>query len=218
MQLHYIYHSCFALEETDFLIVYDYWKDRNGLLEALLERYRDKDVYFIISHFHEDHYNPDIPTWCQQNAKWHILPSYDTVRRRRIDKELPLAVLRFGERVETPHFILTSYHSTDVGVSTVTELHDGTTLFHAGDCNNWRFPEPTDEGADRVKVTQDQMEKLFLSIVRDIKKDYPKLTHAMFPVDPRLGQEMMRGALQLLKSIEVKHFHPMHYAMFSIPE
>ena len=179
---------------------------------------RFKDVYFIISHFHEDHYNPDIPTWCQQNAKWHILPSYDTVRRRRIDKELPLAVLRFGERVETPHFILTSYHSTDVGVSTVTELHDGTTLFHAGDCNNWRFPEPTDEGADRVKVSQDQMEKLFLSIVRDIKKDYPKLTHAMFPVDPRLGQEMMRGALQLLKSIEVKHFHPMHYAMFSIPE
>ena len=40
----------------------------------------------------------------------------------------------------------------------------------------------------------------------------------MFPVDPRLGQEMMRGALQLLNSIEVKHFHPMHYAMFSISE
>ena len=94
MQLHYIYHSCFALEETDFLIVYDYWKDRNDLLGALLERYRDKDVYFIISHFHEDHYNPDIPAWCAQNGRWHILPSYDTVRRRRIDKELPLAVLR----------------------------------------------------------------------------------------------------------------------------
>ena len=94
MQLHYIYHSCFALEETDFLIVYDYWKDRNGLLGALLERYRDKDVYFIISHFHDDHYNPDIPAWCAQNGRWHILPSYDTVRRRRIDKELPLAVLR----------------------------------------------------------------------------------------------------------------------------
>ncbi len=213
MQLHYIRHSCFVAEEEDCLIVFDYWRDPQGELKLLLDNAEGKEVYFIVSHFHEDHYNPEIAGWCAAHAGWHLLPSYDTVRRRRIDKTLPLAILRFGERVETPHFLLTSYRSTDVGVCTVLKLRDGTTLFHAGDCNNWYFPMSSDPSdIDRVRVTPDQMEKLFLSILRDIKRDYPELDHAMFPVDPRLGQEMLRGPLQLLKTIRVKNLHPMHYS------
>ena len=213
MKLHYIHHSGFVAEEEDCLIVFDYWLDPHGVLLPLLDNANDKEVYFIISHFHQDHYNSDIPLWCTANSRWHLLPSYDTVKRRRIDKTLPLAVLRFGESVETPHFSLKSYRSTDVGVCTVLTLRDGTVLFHAGDCNNWYFPlsaDPTD--IDRVKVSPDQMEKLFLSILRDIKHDHPVIDHAMFPVDPRLGQEMMRGPLQLLDTIKVRHLHPMHYS------
>lgn len=217
MPLHYIYHSCFVYSETDLLIVYDYWRDPEGLLPKFLEEAEreEKAVYFIISHFHEDHFNPDIVRWCEERKgeQWYLLPSYDTVRRRRIDKALPLSVLRFGETVQTPHFTLQAYRSTDVGVSTVVTLRDGTTLFHAGDCNNWYFPLPTDEQgmSSHVKVTPEQMEKLFLSILRDIKADHPSIDHAMFPVDPRLGQEMLRGPLQFLKTIKAHHFHPMHY-------
>ncbi|MBQ9865319.1 MAG: MBL fold metallo-hydrolase [Bacteroidales bacterium] len=222
MHLHYIYHSCFVLSEEDFLIVYDYWCDPDTLLPKFLDETEreQKAVYFIVSHFHEDHFNPVIVEWCKAHASedWHLLPSYDTVRRRRIDKNLPLAVLRFGESVQTPHFTLQAYRSTDVGVSTVATLRDGTTVFHAGDCNNWRFPlsEKDGEMASHVKVTDEQMEKLFLSIVRDIRKDHPRLDHAMFPVDPRLGQEMLRGPLQFLKAVEVRHFHPMHYCSPSL--
>ena len=214
MQLHYIHHSCFAAEEDDCLIVYDYWLDPHGTLQTLLRRCCDKEVYFVVSHFHQDHFNPDIPGLCAANPRWHLLPSYDTVRRRRIDKELPLAILRFGEKASTPHFRLDAYRSTDVGVCTVTSLRDGTTLLHAGDCNNWRFPPESDpEDAARVKTSDDQMEKLFLSILRDIRRDHPAIDHAMFPVDPRLGQEMMRGPLQLLAAIRIAHFHPMHYCL-----
>ena len=216
MPLHYIYHSCFVYSDADLLIVYDYWRDPDGRLPKFLEEAEreEKEVYFVVSHFHEDHYNPVIVDWCAERKaeKWYLLPSYDTVRRRRIDKSLPLAVLRFGETVQTPHFTLQSYRSTDVGVCTVVTLLDGTTIFHAGDCNNWYFVEPEEpEMASRVKVTADQMEKLFLSIVRDLRADYPVLDYAMFPVDPRLGQEMMRGPLQFLKAVRVRHFHPMHY-------
>ena len=216
MPLHYIHHSCFAYSSNDLLIVYDYWRDPEGLLPKFLEEAErdEKAVYFIVSHFHEDHFNPDIVRWCEErkNEQWHLLPSYDTVRRRRIDKALPLAVLRFGETVQTPHFTLKSYRSTDVGVSTVVTLRDGTTLYHAGDCNNWYFPPCAEEEmSSHVKVTPDQMEKLFLSIVRDLRADHPNIDHAMFPVDPRLGQEMLRGPLQFLKAINVRHFHPMHY-------
>lgn len=215
MELVYIFHSCFVLSEADFLIVYDYWKDPNGRLKALLAEAEKegKEVYFVISHFHEDHYNADIPQWCQEHPGWHLLPSYDTVRRRRIDKTLPLAVLRFGDVVETPFFRLHVYHSTDVGVSTVTLLRDGTTLYHAGDNNNWYFTDADNPDADRVKVSLEQMEKLFLSTLRDIKKDFPRIDHAMFPVDPRLEQEMLRGLFQLMKTIEVREVHPMHFCL-----
>lgn len=214
--LHYIYHSCFVWEGEEFLLVYDYWKDPEGRLRALLEAAGEKEVYFVVSHFHEDHYNPDLPGWCAEHERWHLLPSYDTVKRRRIDPALPLAVLRFGMQVETPWFRLKAYRSTDVGVCTVAELTDGTTLFHAGDCNNWYF---ADRGNDRLKVSREQMEKLYLSILRDIRQDYPRLDHAMFPVDPRLGQEMLRGVWQLTSRMEVKAFHPMHYAAaMAVPE
>ena len=216
MPLHYIYHSCFAYSDADLLIIYDYWRDPEGLLPKFLEEAErdEKAVYFIVSHFHEDHFNHDIVNWCVERKEehWYLLPSYDTVRRRRIDKDLPLAVLRYDETVQTPHFTLQSYRSTDVGVSTVVTLRDGTTLYHAGDCNNWYFPPCTEEEmSSHVKVTPDQMEKLFLSIIRDLRADHPSIDHAMFPVDPRLGQEMLRGPLQFLKAINVRHFHPMHY-------
>jgi len=215
MPLTYIHHSCFAYSDPSFLLVYDYWRDPKGRLQPLLDEAlaQKKAVYFAISHFHEDHFNPDIPEWCQQHQQWHLLPSYDTVRRRRIDKSLPLAVLRFGEVVETPHFVLHAYRSTDVGVSTVTVLRDGTALYHAGDNNNWYFTDEDNPDADRVKVSLDQMEKLYLSTLRDIRKDFSHIDHAMIPVDPRLEQEMLRGLFQFLKTFSVGQLHPMHFCL-----
>ena len=215
LHIEYIHHSCFAVRGEGFLLVYDWWRDPTGRLGALLRAAGEAnlDVYFVVSHFHEDHFNPEVVALCAGRPGWHLLPSYDTVRRRHIDKTLPLAVLRFGEEVATPHFRLKAYRSTDVGVSTVVELSDGTTLYHAGDNNNWYFPGGGKD-AGRVKVTPDQMEKLYLSILRDIRQDYPRIDHAFLPVDPRLGQEMLRGPQQLLKAIAVGHVHPMHYAMF----
>lgn len=195
--------------------MYDYWQDPQGKLRDLLdEASKDgKDVYFVISHFHTDHYNPDIPRWCREHDSWHLLPSYDTVRRRRIDRTLPLAILRYGEVVETPYFVLHAYHSTDVGVSTVTKIHNGATFYHAGDNNNWYFSDPDNPNADRVKVSPTQMEKIFLSTLDEVKKDFPNLDHAMFPVDPRLGQEMLRGLFQLQHAIRTTHIHPMHFCL-----
>lgn len=215
VQTTYIYHSCFAVHNGACMIVYDYWCDPQGRLHSLLHEWEGNPLYFIVSHFHEDHFNPEIVTLCENQPHWHLLPSYDTVRRRHIDKSLPLAILRFGDVIVTPHFRLRVYRSTDVGVSTVVEMNDGTTLYHAGDNNNWYFPEDDiQDNASRVKVTRDEMEKLFLSVVREIREDYSNLDHAFFPVDPRLGQEMLRGPLQFLKSIQVAHFHPMHYTLF----
>lgn len=213
MDLVYIHHSCYALVDECFMLVFDYWQDPDGKLQHLLSQAGEKAVYFVTSHFHQDHYNADIVEWCQQHAGWQLLPSYDTIRRRRIPKELPLAELRPGVKVETPHFTLHAYHSTDVGVCTVTVLKDGTTLYHAGDNNNWYFPTEDLPSSALVRITPDEMEKLYLSTLREIRQDFAVLDHAMIPVDDRLGQEMLRGPLQLLRAFEVKHVHPMHYCL-----
>lgn len=214
MQIHYIHHSCFAVEGDGYLIVYDYWTDPDATLNTLLDNAlkKEMEVYFVVSHFHTDHYNADIPDCCRQHEHWHLIASYDTIRRRHIDKALPLAELRPGTEVATPHFALRAYHSTDVGVSTLTTLNDGTTIYHAGDNNNWYFPTDSLPASSRVKITAEQMDKLYLSTLREIKQDHPAIDHAMIPIDHRLGQEMMRGPLQFIKTIQVAHLHPMHYA------
>ena len=203
----YIHHSCFAWEGPEALVVYDYWRDNyDGRLEKLLQT-TEKQIYFVTSHFHEDHYNSAIFEIRRETEKPPILLiSHDTFKRRRVPKEMAMTVLRPGDRYEEAHFTLHAYHSTDVGISSVTHLTDGTTLYHAGDNNNWYFPQ----GDDRIHILTHEMEGLFLSTLRDIQLKFPHITHAMFPLDSRLGCESLRGPSQWLARIDTEHFYPMH--------
>ena len=84
MNITYIFHSCFALETESALVVYDYWRDNDsGTLHKKIEERGEKVLYFIVSHFHEDHYNEEILNY----ADARLLVSYDTQKRRRIEKE-----------------------------------------------------------------------------------------------------------------------------------
>ena len=196
MKAEYIHHSCFLWEGPLTIVVYDFWCDRpDGALFHRLER-SDKQVYFVVSHFHEDHYNPAILELGRDWAKPpRLLISHDVVKRRRVDKELPTAILRPNEHFEDELLAMDIYRSTDVGVSTVITLKDeeadgvGESCFHAGDLNNWYFPE----GDERIHVLVHEMEGLYLSTLRDIQLDHPHIHHAMLPLDPRLGGEILRG-------------------------
>ena len=206
--LTYIAHSCFLIETAGFRLLSDYWHDRpDGLLQERLALFQTP-VYVLASHFHEDHFNPEILSWGEERSlPMHFLLSYDVVKKRRVPKELVEAVLRPGVAVETPFFRLLPFRSTDVGVSVAVTLPDGTTFFHAGDLNNWYFPEQPSQ----MRVPLREMEGLFLSVVRELRNSFTCIDHLMFPVDPRLGGETLRGAFQLLERIPVRHFYPMHF-------
>ncbi|MCQ2261640.1 MAG: MBL fold metallo-hydrolase [Bacteroidales bacterium] len=209
MTIKYIHHSCFVVENDDAVLVFDYWKDTPDELLGRTLFQTDKQIYFIVSHFHEDHFNPDILNWCHTNGKDPIyLISYDTVKRRHINKNLPAAILHPGENYQDEILKLHAYRSTDVGISILVTLSDGTTIFHTGDLNNWYFPE--DDG-EHLKITADEMEGMYLSIIKNIYTDIKEIDHVMFPVDPRLGKEAMRGPIQWLSKIDTKHFYPMHF-------
>lgn len=209
MKVTYIHHSCFVWEGKNTMIVYDYWRDTpHGKLHNILSS-TGKQIYFVNSHFHEDHFSRDVLTWDRnKRTPPRLLLSHDIVKRRRVDKELPSAIMRPGDHYEDEYILLDVYRSTDVGVSTLITLKDDSheSCFHAGDLNNWYFPE----GDERLHILVHEMEGLYLSTLRDIQLDHPHVTHAMLPLDPRLGLEQLRGPSQWLARIETSHFYPMH--------
>lgn len=232
MTIEYIFHSCFVVESQCAVVVYDYWRDRaDGRLHRLLAA-TEKQVYFVVSHFHPDHYSPAILRWQQgseaapdgkavfvlRKAPIYLL-SYDVVKRRHVDAALVAAVLRPGHGYADGNLSLQAYRSTDIGVSTCATFHheplaglgDGPTVFHCGDLNNWYFPADGSDDEAHLKVSTAQMEGLFLAVVRELQVAHPVMDCLMFPLDPRLGNGMLRGAAQWLSKIAVRHFYPMHY-------
>lgn len=206
MNIIYIYHSCYVVESEQVILVFDYWQDPQQKLHNILSK-TTKQVYFFVSHFHEDHYNAEILSWQIPNGpKPKIVISYDTKKRRRVDPEQVSAVLHPKDQFADDFIKVEAFRSTDVGISTLVEFIDGTTIFHAGDLNNWYFPE----GNERLKVSVNEMEGLYMSILRDIRQKYSHIDYVMFPIDPRLGEYTHRGASQWLVQIDTSHFYPMH--------
>ena len=204
----YIHHSCFAWEGPRTIVVYDFWRDNSWQKLRLSLGRSHKQIYFVASHFHEDHFNRSILSFGRALASPpRLLLSHDVVKRRRVPKDMPVVVLRPNEHYEDEYISMDIYRSTDMGVSTYTRLKDnGESCFHAGDLNNWYFPE----GDSRLRILLHEMEGLYMSTLRDIQLDHPHATHCMFPLDPRLGKESMRGPSQWLARIETDHFYPMH--------
>ena len=54
-------------------------------------------------------------------------------------------------------------------------------------------------------------EAFFLCELEDIAVCKAKMDVVLFPVDPRLGKEYMRGPLQFVKRIKTTIFVPMHF-------
>lgn len=172
-------------------------------LHAMIDARGDRQLYFIVSHFHEDHFNPEI----QDYDDARLLLSYDTSKRRHIKPPKATAVLRPGDVYEDEHLKLNALRSTDVGIATLVTLPDGTTVYHAGDNNNWYFPENEEE---HIRCTLDEIEGMFLSNLKEVRNITKEVDFAMFPVDPRLGGEMLRGVCQWLQQIHTGRFYPMH--------
>lgn len=202
-QLTYIFHSGFAYEGEDVTLVFDFWKDPAAVLPRLLRR--DAPLYVLASHFHEDHFNPEVLAWADRRPDIRYLLSKDILKRRRAVREAATAWMAKGAVYEDDRVRVTAFGSTDSGVSWLVET-EGLTLFHAGDLNNWHW---TDEStSEEVR----QAEKMYLGELKDIRKQVGRMDVAMFPVDARIGSDYMRGARQFLERFPCRLFVPMHFS------
>lgn len=215
MKITYIYHSGFAIEGEGFTVIIDFYKDTerkpdndytNYVHDILLKK--PGKLYILSSHFHQDHFNPEILKWKEERPDAIYILSKDILRHRRAPKDTTPYWLVKGDEYNDGTLYVKAYGSTDVGISFYFEIA-GKRLFHAGDLNNWHWME------ESTPQEWHAAEKAFLKERDDIFKDHPRIDVVFFPVDARLGKEYMRGPQQFIEKIKTSLFIPMHFTFTS---
>ncbi|MCD7936840.1 MAG: MBL fold metallo-hydrolase [Tannerellaceae bacterium] len=206
MELIYIFHSGFVIRTATYDILIDYFLDTQGesagyVHDHLLKQARP--LYILSSHFHADHFNPEILKWKEIKENITYIFSKDILKRKRATAE-EAVFLKKGDVYQDEKLSVRAFGSTDVGISFYIKTEDKR-IFHAGDLNNWHWKdESTDE---EVK----QAENHYLRELNEIAEVVSGLDVCMFPVDARMGSDYMRGAEQFIDRIPVKLFVPMHF-------
>ena len=208
MKLDYIYHSGFAIEADGVTIIIDYYKDSSetdahqGIVHNELLQRAGK-LYVLSSHFHPDHFNPEVLQWKEQRPDIQYIFSKDILKNKRATPESAHYIGK-GEHYQDNNLRIDAFGSTDVGSSFLIELQ-GMRIFHAGDLNNWHWSEESTEQEIR-KANSD-----FLIEIKALKEIAPEIDLALFPVDSRMGKDYTKGAKQFIEQIKTTIFAPMHF-------
>lgn len=207
MLLTYIYHSCYLLETEKCNLIFDYFKDSgdkpgNGIIHDRILT-DEKPLYVFSSHFHPDHFNRDILLWKSQRKNSVYIFSKDILENHKAGADDAI-YLEKGQVYTDPFLSVKAFGSTDAGVSFYVEIEDKK-IFHAGDLNNWHWKD--ESTAEEIA----EAEAFYERELTDVANGIDKLDVAMFPIDPRLGTDFMRGAIQFVSRIPVKQIAPMHF-------
>ncbi|WP_394020031.1 MBL fold metallo-hydrolase [Anaerococcus cruorum] len=213
----YVYHSCYTVETNDLFIIFDYYK-------GLLNIPEDKEVIFVSSHAHSDHYTSEILKVPDMENKTYILssdivklPSNENIIYIRDDK-ISMDQLKSLYNSKNVHLVskhhiynirlnsgktlkIKTFGSTDRGVSILLYV-DEMTIFHAGDLNFWAWP----------RYDENQMQKEYDDFMLELEKIKKQpIDIAFFPVDPRLEENYYKGGDIFIREVRPQIFFPMHY-------
>lgn len=213
----YIYHSCYTVETEDLFIIFDYYK-------GVLNIPEDKEVIFVASHGHDDHYTSEILKVPNMEEKTYILSSdIGSLKKNENiiyikDNKLSMDQLKSLYSSKNVHFVsenktykiklnngfnlkVKTFASTDKGVSILLYL-DNIEIFHAGDLNYWAWK-------DNDEVTMKKEYDDFMEEIDKIKKE--NIDIAFFPLDSRLEENYYKGADIFIKEVKPQVFFPMHF-------
>ena len=206
-QLCYLWHSGVALLLDDLSIVIDYYEDsaggHAGILHDRILR-RGVPLYVLSTHFHHDHYTPEIFAFEAPHLTYILSRDIAEQRGATLSRHAQLHFIARGETFDDGRLRAEAFGSTDEGSSFAVHA-GGQCFFHAGDLNNWHWMERRGEREWRTA------EARFLAEAEYIRQRLPQCDVVMFPVDPRLGSEYMRGAAQFLDRIRCRFFCPLHF-------
>lgn len=212
----YIYHSCYTVEIGDYFLIFDYFK-------GILNIPDDKNVIFISTHGHEDHYTSEILKVPNMDQMTYILSSDigELKKNENIiyikDNKLGVEQLKSLYNSSNVHFVrkdkiynikltngnsimVKTYGSTDLGISILVNI-EGVNIFHAGDLNFWAWPDNDD-------ATMKEEHDTYLAEIEKIKKE--NIDIAFVPIDYRLGENYDKGAEIFIEEVAPQVLFPMH--------
>ncbi|NDV94070.1 MBL fold metallo-hydrolase [Dysgonomonas sp. 521] len=208
MKLTYIYHSGYAIEGDGFTIIVDYYKDSSdipgeGIVHKELLKKEGK-LYVLCTHSHHDHFNKEVLKWKWEHPNVVYIFSKDILKHKKA-KDRDAIYLDKSDTYRDETLFIQAFGSTDLGVSFLIKTADKT-IFHAGDLNNWHWNE------ESTKEEIDEAEAFYQDELNLLASKVKHLDLAMFPIDPRLGKDYMKGAEQFISAIQTDIFAPMHFA------
>ena len=196
MQVTYIDHSGFLVESEACYYIFDYYKGELPTLD------KDKEVIVFCSHFHQDHFNPQIFEILNDMGM-----NYQAVLAKDINKRKYPAGVKITTAYHDKTYILdngtqvSTLLSTDSGVAFVVKAKSGT-IYHAGDLNDWYWEgEPDADNRQMTSRYRAEIDKL-----QGIHFDV-----AFVPLDPRQEDHYADGMIYFLENVECEAVFPMHY-------
>lgn len=201
----FLYNSGFMVETDNDILIFDDCDDPAHSVVKALKHNPEKNVLFLTSHNHSDHFNKFIFDLAQNHRRMYILS--DDIMSTETPDTAAIGWMHKGDVIENifDGIRIKAFGSTDAGVSYMVELPDGKRIFHAGDLNNWHWDEASTEH-EIAKANE-----AFTVIVNRIAEEYPAVDIAFFPIDVRLGKNRATGAEQFLAAIKTANFFPMHF-------
>ncbi|MCM1126322.1 MAG: MBL fold metallo-hydrolase [Lachnospiraceae bacterium] len=200
----YLYHSGFAVELSEHVLVFDYYKGR------LPEIPHGKKLLLFASHKHPDHFQLSAVKWAgEQEQAWIFLGkdirlNENYLERKGIPAQILKKVTRLhdDELMEVPEAGVTvrALRSTDQGAAFVVQT-EGICIYHAGDLNHWYWSEESESW-------NAQMEKDYKEQIDKLSKRHFQL--AFVPLDPRLKEGYRLGLDYFLQKAEADAVFPMH--------
>lgn len=224
----YIWHDCFIVETKSATIVFDYWRDTDGsdpdIPSFLAGLRKDVPLYVFVSHFHKDHYNPDIFSWPLLGFDTRFFVSVDVWKRMRhvvsptsvyagpkVDAG-SVTVLRPGSGWSDTVVSVKAFPSTDTGNSWLVKVDDRR-IFHAGDLNAWiwRDDSPDEEVQAGLKAFRSCLAPIADELGVNRSCPGTPIDYCFFPVDSRIGSGYCEGASIFMRKFYVRHFFAMHF-------
>ena len=205
-KIYYIYHSGFAIETQNHLLVFDYYKEpklskENLLLPFLIssENIKEKKKVFVFcSHSHGDHFNPVILDWDSYNPEIKYILSEDI---KTATKKPNYVFMEEDDEKDLKDLYIKAYGSTDIGISFLVKV-DNLTIFHAGDLNWWHWKEDS--------LEEQRVAEVNFKIQIDKLKEEDHIDIAFFPVDPRLEEFYYIGGQYFSEQLHPTMLIPMH--------
>ena len=198
MQITYIKHSGFLVEDESASFLFDYYDG------TFPEINTEKPLYCFASHSHYDHFSEKIFDETSHHPDVHYILSND-IFKKRVPKEC-MARTHFIKHDETisfeePDIKVSTLASTDQGVAFIVSS-DGQLIYHAGDLHDWIWEE---EGEQYNR----QMEQAYLKEMKKIFGFHFKV--AFLPLDPRQSPEARPKGIRLFRQYAcADYLFPMH--------